>query len=252
VALGGLTETATGTKLTVALPDALPSPTLAVTVTGCALAMMAGAVYSPLIEMLPTLGLIDHATPKPGWLTLAVNCWVCPPVSVTLGGLTVTVNGGTSVTVALPDWKLSATLVAVTVTDCWPAMLPGAVYSPLEEMLPTLGLSDQVTAVLVVPVTVAVNCWVPPGPSVTLSGLTETAMARLTVKVAGTVTLVFPPLNCTLHVYCPTGNPISTPKLYVTGVVGPLGIKISQAQLPETLALIDTPLGGFVLVMETF
>jgi hypothetical protein len=63
-------------------------------------------------------------------------------------------------TVALPDLVASATPVAVTVTAWELVMLAGAVYSPVAEMLPTLGLIDQVTAVLVVPVTVAVNCWV--------------------------------------------------------------------------------------------
>jgi hypothetical protein len=63
-------------------------------------------------------------------------------------------------TVAPPDLVVSATLVAVTVTAWELVMLAGAVYSPVAEMLPTLGLIDQVTAVFVVPVTVAVNCWV--------------------------------------------------------------------------------------------
>jgi hypothetical protein len=44
-------------------------------------------------------------------------------------------------------------------------MLDGAVYSPVAFMLPT-PLIDQVTAVLAEPVTVAVNCCLPPGPAV--------------------------------------------------------------------------------------
>ena len=122
--------------------------------------MLAGAVYSPVAEMLPTLGLIDQVTAVfvvP--VTVAVNCWVWPAVSVTLGGLTETPMT-LRLTVALPDLVASATLVAVTVTDWELVMLAGAVYSPVTEMLPTLGLIDQVTAVFVVPVTVAVNCWV--------------------------------------------------------------------------------------------
>src|ERR1017187_5349885 len=75
-------------------------------------------------------------------------------VIVTVGG------GGARLTVALPDLVASATPVAVTVTAWELVMLAGAVYSPVAEMLPTLGLIDQVTAVLVVPVTVAMNCWV--------------------------------------------------------------------------------------------
>ena len=50
----------------------------------------------------------------------------------------------------------SAELVAVTVTVCCEARLPGAVYNPLT-MLPTFGLSVHVTPVFVLPVTFAVN-----------------------------------------------------------------------------------------------
>ncbi len=49
-------------------------------------------------------------------------------------------------------------------------------YRPVDEILPVEENSDQVTAVLEVPLTLAVNCWDPPGPSVTLEGDTETAM----------------------------------------------------------------------------
>jgi hypothetical protein len=42
-------------------------------------------------------------------------------------------------------------------------------------MAPVEGDSDHVTEVLEEPVTVAVNCRVPPGPSVTLEGANETA-----------------------------------------------------------------------------
>ena len=57
---------------------------------------------------------------------------------------------------ALLDFVGSATLVALTVTVCVELMAEGAVYNPFE-ILPTLGLSDQVTLVSVAPVTVAVN-----------------------------------------------------------------------------------------------
>ena len=60
--------------------------------------------------------------------------------------------------VALADLVGSATLWAIAVTVCDVRMLDGAVYRPAEEIVPTEGLSDQVTAVLLVPKTVAVNC----------------------------------------------------------------------------------------------
>ena len=61
-------------------------------------------------------------------------------------------------TVALADLVESATLVAVTVTSV-PAATPAKDKSPEPEMLPAD--ADQVTEVLLLPVTVAVNCSVP-------------------------------------------------------------------------------------------
>jgi hypothetical protein len=50
--------------------------------------------------------------------------------------------------------------VAVTVTVWELVIEAGAVYRPAAVMLPTTGLSDQVTAVLPVLVTVAEKLWV--------------------------------------------------------------------------------------------
>src|SRR3954469_18813419 len=60
-----------------------------------------------------------------------------------------------TVIVADADLLLSACEVAVIVTLAELVTLAGAVYSPLELILPTVGLSDHVTAVLEVFVTVA-------------------------------------------------------------------------------------------------
>ena len=79
-------------------------------------------------------------------------------------GLTVTVIGGSSVMVAVPSAVLLAALVAVTVTVCAVVTVAGAVYNPplLTVPAPVAGLIVHVTAVLLVFVTVAVNCCVPP------------------------------------------------------------------------------------------
>src|SRR4051794_734995 len=82
------------------------------------------------------------------------------------GGMPVPVSMWTA---AEPDLVESTTEVAVTVK--LPVVEP-AVYSPLVEMAPPV--ADQVTAVLELPVTAAVNCWVAPGCSVTLVGATVT------------------------------------------------------------------------------
>jgi hypothetical protein len=78
----------------------------------------------------------------------------------------------------------SATLVAVTVTFWLAVMDEGAVYKPVESMFPApAGLSDQVTAVLLVLVTVAVNCWVSSAVKVADVGETDTAITAGGVRV---------------------------------------------------------------------
>ena len=86
-----------------------------------------------------------------------------------------------TVTVAEADLVESAVLVAVTVKV--PAEL-GAVYRPAVEMLPPV--ADHVTAVLLLPVTVAANCCVPPVSSDAETGetVTATTAGEVTVTVA--------------------------------------------------------------------
>ena len=68
-----------------------------------------------------------------------------------------TITGGNSATVALDDLVGSATLAAVMVTDSAVGMFAGAVYRPLERV-PMAGSRLQMTAVLAVLFTDAVNC----------------------------------------------------------------------------------------------
>ena len=63
----------------------------------------------------------------------------------------------------------------------------GAVYEPLEVMLPPV--ADHVTVVVVVPVTVAVNVCLPPSASVTDFGEMVTATTGTTVSVSVAATL---------------------------------------------------------------
>jgi hypothetical protein len=83
---------------------------------------------------------------------------------------------GLRVTVAVAAFVVSATEVAFTVAVETLPTLAGAVYKPLDETVPS-PVNDQVTAVLVVPVTVAVNCCVPPPPNEADVGDTDTATA---------------------------------------------------------------------------
>jgi hypothetical protein len=77
-----------------------------------------------------------------------------------LAGATITLTGGFRVTVAATDLVESAALVALTVTVSELVIEAGAVYRPAALMLPTTGLIDHVTAVLLVPVTAAEKLWV--------------------------------------------------------------------------------------------
>ena len=77
----------------------------------------------------------------------------------------------------MADVPGAAALCAVTVTVCVAGMLAGAVYRPAGEIVPTAGLIDQVTAVLLVPKTVGVNCCVPEGVRLTAGGLRDTVTA---------------------------------------------------------------------------
>ena len=89
---------------------------------------------------------------------MAVKVALWPPLSDAVLGdklrLTVKGNVAVRVTAAVAVLVGSATLDAVMVTVWRLEIVAGAVYSPFT-MVPTAGLSDQVTAVLLVPVTEA-------------------------------------------------------------------------------------------------
>src|SRR3954453_5292908 len=95
---------AEGRKVIMAEPVLEVSATLvAFTVTVCALATAAGAVYNPVAEIVPTAGVTDHATAVLAvFITVAVNCCVCPAFSVADNGVTVTAT-------AIPDRTIFAT-----------------------------------------------------------------------------------------------------------------------------------------------
>ena len=84
--------------------------------------------------------------------------------------------GGTTVTVAVPDFVESACDVAVTVTCDGFGAVAGAVYNPAAEIVPFAAPPPtlQVTAVFEVPDTAAVNCCVPPAVTLAVAGETVT------------------------------------------------------------------------------
>jgi hypothetical protein len=180
----GATVIPTGTRLTVAIAVLLGSKVLvAVRVTVCAAEIDAGAVYV-LPVTLPTAGVkVQVTVVLEAFATVGVNVWVCFTPSVAAAGAIVT-ETGSSVRVTLAEWFGSAELVAVTVTVCWVGISAGAEYTPATETIPApvLGMRVQETAVLVLPVTVAVYVWACPAGRVAFAGPTETATG-INVKV---------------------------------------------------------------------
>jgi hypothetical protein len=109
-------------------------------------------VYSPDVLIVPPVP--DHVTAvlvEP--VTVAVNCCVAPVCREAEAGVSETATGAETVTVADADFVGSATLVALT--EYVPAVA-GAAYRPDAETVPPV--ADQVTEVLLEPVTDAVNC----------------------------------------------------------------------------------------------
>ena len=107
-------------------------------------------------------------------VTVAFIIVDCPPVSEAVEGATEMDTVGTSDIVAVPLLVGSATLIAFTVTVCADNMVAGAVYTPLDKV-PTDGDIDQVTPVLLEPVTVAFSAMDCPLVSDAVEGVNVTA-----------------------------------------------------------------------------
>jgi hypothetical protein len=114
--------------------------------------------------MLPVAPLTDHATVTPDGRLRTENCVVPAGATVAVVGLTLVAGEAGGLTddfarlIVEVDFLVgSATLVAVIVTALAAGILSGAVYKPFTNV-PTLGLNDQVTSVLEVPLTIAAYC----------------------------------------------------------------------------------------------
>lgn len=121
-------------------------------------------------------------------VTVGVKVCVCPTTTVAVAGDTETVTPWTIVIVAEADLVVSATEVAVTVTVAFGGAAAGAVYVVGEPLAVLVGaiaphtgehaappcVSVQVTPVLFVPVTVAVNACVWLKPTLAVAGDTAT------------------------------------------------------------------------------
>jgi len=130
-----------------------------------------GAVYRPLVDTEPPdADQVTAVLELP--LTAAVNCCEPPLESDAEPGeiVTATVTVAVTLTAAEADLLVSAMLVAVTTK--LPVVM-GAVYIPPVEIFPPLAF--QLTAVLLVPLTLAANCWLLPKGSDDELGNTATA-----------------------------------------------------------------------------
>lgn len=173
VIVNGLVGATTALMATLALAFLVLSAELvAVTVT-VVFDVTEGAVNMPLPEIVPAEA--DHVTAvllEP--CTVATNCCPVPDFTDADVGetetLTVGAAAGTTLTTELALFVLSTELVARTVTEVV-AETVGAVNMPALEILPAE--ADQVTAVLLVPCTLAVNCRLPPAVTLVLVGETE-------------------------------------------------------------------------------
>jgi hypothetical protein len=134
-----------GFNVMVADEDTVVSARLvAVTVTVCAVAMVAGAVYRPevLIEPTPT-GLLDQVTALLAVLvTVAVSCAVWPLLSAVVAGLTLTATGGAVPlkTMACADGDALSVIVMTAVKE--PA-ITGVKSAVIGQLFPAARLVGQ-------------------------------------------------------------------------------------------------------------
>jgi hypothetical protein len=150
------------------------------------------------LAIVPTCGVTAHVTAVfEAPLTVLVKTALWPPWSDAVLGdkLRLTTAGGVAVRFTIADALLvgSAALDATIVTVCRLGTVAGAVYTPFT-MLPTAGLSDQVTPVWLVPETEALKVADSPalsdakaGPIVSATGVSDTAALAVFVVSAALV-----------------------------------------------------------------
>jgi hypothetical protein len=193
------------------------------------------------------LPVTDHVTVCAGLLvpsTVALNCCVFPFSTEAVEGFTVTdvTVGGwggdvVTVTEAVPDLVASTVEVAFTVKLVAVSPEPTD-NTPLELMLEAvLPVTDHVTvwAGLLVPSTVALNCWVFPFSTEVVEGLTDTPVTTLAEYTL--IFVFFPPYPT---VYTP---PILAVKLHIPSTYESFGKVTSGGSIyPSFVSIIETEL----------
>ncbi|HZP17350.1 MAG TPA: hypothetical protein VFB00_05260 [Terriglobales bacterium] len=178
-AAGALTFTA-------ALAFFVVSAALVAVMVTLVLLVTLGAVNRPLLEMDPAVAdQVTDVLVAP--CTEAVNCCVAPELTVADDGETDTLTlgaGALTATVALAFLVASAALVAVTVTFVLLVTL-GAVNNPSAETVPAV--ADHVTAVLLVPETLAEKRSLLPDATLEVRGETVRLMVEVDDELAMTI-----------------------------------------------------------------
>ena len=193
-------------------------------------------------------------------VTVATNALVLPIRTMAGVGATATITGGGSrVTVAFADVSTFATKVARTVTTATAGRTAGAVKTPPELIvpLPEPPITDHVTAVLGLPVTVAVNNFVVPTCTEATFGVTATVteggwvsvtvelakIDEMAPEVAQTVTVAEADIKAGA-VYMPPDviEPLTEPPTtdHVTAVFAlPVTVAVKARELPScTVAVV--------------
>jgi hypothetical protein len=108
------TDTGGGVTVTVALANLVESAALVAFTVTEVLEVTVGAVNRPELDTVPAVAVhVTEVLEEP--VTVAVNCLVAPEATVADVGLTETLTGVTTVTLAVADLVVSAALVARTV-----------------------------------------------------------------------------------------------------------------------------------------
>lgn len=257
----GIIDTTACAIFTEAVPMLVDSAAdTALTVTEPEAGICAGAVNSPVFEIVPVL-LVPPTAPLTSQvtavlavlLTVAVKAWV--PVlgnKVTEDGATLTVTGGVIVNPMNPEAAASAFETAVTVTTGLLGTVVGGVKRPAFVIVPLLvlppgtPLTSQVTAVLAVLVTVAVNACEPipactAGPvglTVTVTGSTGVIGVRhgLVPALAGAVLVAVDDVTMTCAVSLAPRLSVTTTCTVTLPLLGACSIACAVAA-PLRLAL---------------
>ncbi len=265
VGLAGEIETViAGSTVTVAVPLRVGSATeVAVTVTAAGEGTLAGAVYNPLVEIVPQAAplhpapLSVHVTPlfNASLLTVAANCFVFVTFTEPVVGDTLTVTTATAaviVIVVVALFVASAIEVAFSVTVAGDGTAAGALYvtalvvSPLNAPhvapLHPVPEIDQLTPLLCASfVSVAVK-FCEPIPACTLgfSGAIATPMTGAAATVITAAPVLVPSATEVAVNVTVAGEGTAAGAVYVTALV------VAPVNVPHVAPLHPAPLSAHV------